>query len=354
MVNCIRNGLWIALILLCGGCWQKIEYTGEPIAVTKSLAPAAVEVASATEPSSASQPATQPTPQAISQPVSQPTPPVAVAETSPAAPSPSAVAANPQPASELQPPVATPIPTPPPAAVASPKPADDDRYAVTTPVADTATESRFAANDTRPAPPLEQQSPPRHADAVPVSATVDVAPPKLTPKVRHAIWTLGSRLSLAALAHDRQMAANSIPTWLDEARSACKVLGTTVPELPEPARSADNSQPSPQVMDYLLSQGQRIGRELAKQYGPEQAALFEVALKSNLLLLLYSPGSDATNSITTAISRAAPQAKLPQELWLPLLERVGQKASLDDVRKSVQQMHRDVSGYLANSEPSAR
>ena len=353
MVNCIRNGLWVVLILSCGGCWQKIEYTGD-IAATKSSAPAAssappaVEVATTTEPAAPSQPATQP----ASPPVSQPASPVA--ESSPVAPAPSAVVTTSPTAADFESPAATPIPTPPPAPAALRKPADDDRYAVTTPVADTTTASRYAANDTQPTPPLEQQSPPRHTDAVPVSATVDVAPPKLTPKVRYAIWTLGSRLSLAALAHDRQMAANSIPTWLDEARSACKVLGTTVPELPEPGQGADKSQPSPQVMDYLLSQGQRIGRELSKQYGAEQAALFEVALKSNLLLLLYNPGSDATNSIATSISRAAPQAKLPQELWLPVVERIGQKGSLDDVRKAVQQMHRDVSGYLANAEPSAR
>jgi hypothetical protein len=209
----------------------------------------------------------------------------------------------------------------------------------------------------------EQQSAKRHTDATPVSATVDVAPPivspnvspKVSPKVRRAVWVLGSRLSLAALAHDRRMAANSIPTWLDEAQSACKVLGTTVPELPEPAAVGDTSLASRQVIDYLLAQGQRIGRELAKQYGPEQAALFEVALKSNILLLLYSRGSDATNSIAAAITRAAPQAKLPDVLWSPLVDRMNKKASLDDVRTAVRQMHSDVDGYLANAaEPAAR
>ena len=151
------------------------------------------------------------------------------------------------------------------------------------------------------------------------------------------------------------MATNSVPTWLDEAHSACKVLGTTVPELPEPAAVGDTSLASRQVIDYLLAQGQRIGRELAKQYGPEQAALFEVALKSNILLLLYSPGSDATNSITAAITRAAPQAKLPDVLWSPLVDRMNKKASLEDVRTAVRQMHSDVDGYLANAaEPAAR
>jgi hypothetical protein len=255
---------------------------------------------------------------------------------------------------DFQPPPATPIPTPP--IAEKPKPADDDRYAIPANTEDTALSSRFTANDTRQPAPPERQSAERHTDATPVSATVDVAPqsaaPVALPKVRRAVWTLGSRLSLAALAHDRRMAANRIPTWLDEAQSACKLLGTTVPELPEPAAAGDTSLASRQVIDYLLSQGQRIGRELAKQYGPEQAALFEVALKSNLLMLLYSPGSDATTSISTAIVRAAPKAELPDILWYPLVERMNNKASLDDVRTAVRKMHSDVDGYLAKAAES--
>ena len=255
---------------------------------------------------------------------------------------------------EFQPPPATPIPTAPTAV--KPKPADDDRYAIPAKTED----DPLQAHDSRQmihGRPLRRNSNRPSATPMPrlFRPPLTLRHRQRSPKVRRAVWTLGSRLSLAALAHDRRMAANSIPTWLDEAHSACKVLGTTVPELPEPAAAGDTSLASRQVIDYLLAQGQRIGRELAKRYGPEQAALFEVALKSNILLLLYSPGSDATNSISAAISRAAPQAKLPDVLWSPLVDRMNKKASLEEVRTSVRQMHRDVDGYLANAaEPSAR
>jgi hypothetical protein len=322
--------LWIAPIFVLAGCWQKIEYTGKPIAAAKSSSSSTV----ATDNPTAAKPADVSTPT-----TPQSGPPVADVGSVP-------------PATEFQPPSATPIPTAPSAIMS--KPADDDRYAIPAKSDDPAANSRFAANDTRPPAPPEQQSPQRHTDATPVSATFDVAPPAVSPKVRRAIWILGSRLSLAALAHDRHMAANSIPTWLDEAHSACKVLDTTVPELPEPAPVGDTSLASRQVIDYLLAQGQRIGRELAKRYGPEQSALFEVALKSNILLLLYSPGSDATNSISAAISRAAPQARLPDVLWSPLVDRMNKKASLEDVRAAVRQMHSDVDGNLANAEQTAR
>ncbi len=339
MPNCIRNGLWIAPIFLLSGCWQKIEYTGEPIAVAKSSVQATAATDAASNPSHV--PETQPD-VTSTPPVTERTP-VVLARVD---------VADAQPAPELQPSPATPIQ--PASPVPARKPDDDDRYAIPAKAVETTAESRFAANDTPSPTAPEQQSPPRHAGAVPASATIDVAVLKRAPNVRHAAWTLGSRLSLAALAHDRRMAANSIPTWLDEARSACKVLGTTVPELPKAAPEGDTSLASPQVMDYLLAEGQRIGRDLAKQYGPEQAALFEVALKSNLLLLLYNPGSEATSSISASIVRAAPQAKLPQQLWAPLVERIRNKASLEDVRTAVRQMHGDVSGYLASAEPVAR
>jgi hypothetical protein len=151
------------------------------------------------------------------------------------------------------------------------------------------------------------------------------------------------------------MAANSIPTWLDEVHSACKVLETSVPELPEPAAANDQAPASRLVVDYLLNEGQRLGRDFSKRYGPDQAALFEVALKSNFLLLLYSPGSNTSTSLSEAISRAAPKAKLPAELWQPVIDRINAKASPEDVQIAVRQMHADVARYLANAaEPTGR
>ncbi len=154
---------------------------------------------------------------------------------------------------------------------------------------------------------------------------------------------------MSALAHDRGMAAKNVPVWFEQARSASKLLGTSVPELPDPAAAGDPAPASRHVIDYLVLQGQRIERELSQKHGVEIAALFEVAWKSNVLLLLYSPGSSATNSIAAAISRAAPQARLPAELWQPLVDRLGKQSSLSDVQAAVRQMHSDVDRYLANA-----
>lgn len=317
--------LWaisFVLLVACAGCWEKVEYTGsdastageqsEPPVVADAPANSAAANVAATE-SAKNKQATDVAP---------------ATETTSVAPSPSDAAAPDQ-----------------------PKPAGDryGRPAAGEPQATTPAPAAEPPKESRP----EQPESARHTDAAPVSATVEVAPPAESPNVRRQAWTLGSRLSLAALANDRGMAANSVPGWFEEARSAATLLGTTVDKLPEPAAADDRSPASRQVIDYLIAQGQRIGRDLSKQHGQESAALFEVALKSNILLLLYGPGSSATNSISSSISRAAPQGRLPAELWKPLVDMLGKQPSLGEVRAAVRQMHNDVDQYLAKAaEPS--
>jgi hypothetical protein len=352
MLHYIRYVSWVAPIFLLAGCWQKIEYKGKPVAAAKSPASAA-EATNAVPESKPVEPQPLVAPSvntSTTAPVAAVPPSSApVVDNSPTAP----------PATEFQPVAAAPISStaqiqPPPSSPPQKSDADDDRYAIPAKGLELSEHSQFIPPEMPPAPAPASPQPKRHTDATPVSATIDVEQKAVSPNFRHAAWILGSRLSLAALAHDRRMAANSIPTWLDEAQSACKVLDISVAELPEPAPENDPAPASRQVIRYLLDEGQRIGRDLAKRYGPHQLALFEVAVKSNILLLLYSPGSDATNSIAAAISRAAPQAQLPPKLWKPLLERIEKKSSLEEVRTAVRQMHKNVDQYLANAEPKGR
>jgi hypothetical protein len=116
--------------------------------------------------------------------------------------------------------------------------------------------------------------------------------------------------------------------------------------------AGENQATSRQVLEYFLRQGRQIGSDLAKLHGPDHAALFEVALKSNLLHVLYVPGSPSADAISTAIAQAAPRAELPADLWQPLLEMVAAKADPAEVRKAVWSFHAEVERYLAeNAEP---
>jgi hypothetical protein len=334
---------------VCAGCWEKIEYTGPRTTATAPRTPDEPPKPSETQVAEAS----PPDPSSI--------PPAPTAENT----APSAAAATPVVTAELP---ETPPSSPEPSAVAEapaqPK-SDDDRYgpaksdsgAALPPPAElppasssetTPPESSPAeAAATNPTPESPPNSVARHTDATPVSATADTPPGNVFDSHR-AAWHLGSRLSLAALASDRRLAANNVPIWFEDAKAAAKLLGTSITDLPEPAAADDKSLISSQAFDYLVTKAKPIGRDIAKQHGPEDAALFEIAIKSNLLLLMYTPEAPAGNSIAAAILQAAPKAKLPDELWKPLVEALNKQAPQSDVRTAVRTMHVNVDRYLAD------
>jgi hypothetical protein len=164
---------------------------------------------------------------------------------------------------------------------------------------------------------------------------------------RRAAWLLGSKLSLAALANDYSASNDEVQKLYGQSQTLAEMLGITVPELPaRPAADAPTSTTKPAFNFLLGAAGQEIGRELARRQSADQAALFELAVKSNLLLVLYQPGSSTTGAIAAAIERAGPRANLPATLWQPLLETLTAQASLADVRTAVYKLHADADKYL--------
>jgi hypothetical protein len=221
----------------------------------------------------------------------------------------------------------------------------------TTNAANSVVGDRYSAGGafTTAEPPIESAVEPEvspEADAQTVSATMEGASPTSVVSTRLAAWLLGSRLGLAALAHDRNVAPTETVTWLNEARSMASRLNTEVNDLPPRPATAGSGPASREVLSYLLSEGKRIGGELATNHGPEHASIFEVALKSNLLLVLNEPGSAAVGHISAAIERAAPQAKLPEELWRPLLDSLTNQSPPAAVRTAVREMHANVDRHL--------
>jgi hypothetical protein len=182
-------------------------------------------------------------------------------------------------------------------------------------------------------------------EAEPTPASSQPEPPA-APNTRLAAWQLGSRLTLAALAHDRGLVPEDAAKWFAEARAAAELLGTSVAELPEPAAATEGDGGSRRVHDYLFQQGQRIWRELTDRHGADHAALFEVAVRSNVLLVLYQPASPSVDALANSIREAAPKAELPAELWQPLLDTLADQSPPAAVRDAVRRMHADVEQFL--------
>jgi hypothetical protein len=196
--------------------------------------------------------------------------------------------------------------------------------------------------------PIEtKQLPTTDAETQTVPAAVeDVLPPESV-NTRRTAWILGSNFSLAALAHGRGIAADKVPVWFQDARDAAETLGTSLAELPERPAASDSETTSHQMLSFLFDQGKQIRDDLTTRHGIDHAALFDVAVKSNLLLVHYAPGSSAASQISTSIAEASPHAKLPEDLWRPLLDMIAGGEPPAAVRTAVRKMHADVENHLS-------
>jgi hypothetical protein len=297
----VRQAVLLVVVALCAtaGCWEEIEYTGpdpSKVARRQSPPPADAEPAGSAADNSGPQPSPPPV---------EPRPPAAAEAEDLTASSPAEDFDEPEKAEED---------------LTSEDILIDDLEPEEMPVADIETTTTL--------------SPPEPEPPVPALST------------RRAAWQLGSKLTLAALAHDRGLVPNEVAKWLAEARSAAEMLGTSIAELPEPAAATEGDGGSRRVHDYLFQQGQRIWRELADRHGGNHASLFEVAVKSNVLLVLYEPGSSWGDMLAGSIREAAPAADLPAELWQPLLDTLAKQAPAAEVRTAVRRMHANIEQYL--------
>jgi hypothetical protein len=88
----------------------------------------------------------------------------------------------------------------------------------------------------------------------------------------------------------------------------------------------------------------------AERFTPAEAALAELAIRSHLLLLVYSPQADIAAEHTAAIRAAAEKSGLPASLWQPLVTLLEDRAPFVAVRPEVFQLHRQVAKYLSTAK----
>jgi hypothetical protein len=204
------------------------------------------------------------------------------------------------------------------------------------------------------------EEPPRYADTTPIPADeppqgleedflVDPEPSSPSPppppdpasNTRRVAWLLGSKLSLAALANERGGDPAEVQKWFAQSQMLAKLLGTTVEPLPAPSATASGNG-----VDYVFAQGQRIGRDVATTYADDHAALFELAVKSYVLLALYQPHAPVAEALADAVDKAGQRAGLPAQLFVPFTRAVtaGEPASV--VRDAVLQLNQAIDDRL--------
>jgi hypothetical protein len=166
-------------------------------------------------------------------------------------------------------------------------------------------------------------------------------------KTRRMAWLLGSKLSLAAFQNDRGAPAHEVTKWFDQSRSLAQQLGVSVGDFPARSDASGTGGTPSQALDYLFDEGRKIGRTLALRHGDVAAALFELAVKSNVLLALYQPGAPIAGALAEAIRQSSERARLPAELTQPLLDQLASGATAAEVQDAVFSLHVEIDRYLS-------
>jgi hypothetical protein len=157
-----------------------------------------------------------------------------------------------------------------------------------------------------------------------------------------ASWLLGSKLSLGLLLKSRggDELGNKM---LTQAESFAGILGLQI--TPFAPTGKTDTEILAETTHYLIKgDGAQLAAALSSKFDESHSILFEVAVKSNLAVLLYVPGDDF--GLADIIQDRCTRISLPEELWSGVVSAMQQKQDQDTVKSLIFKMHEDVARYL--------
>lgn len=158
-----------------------------------------------------------------------------------------------------------------------------------------------------------------------------------------AAWRIGDHLSLAGLLYAQGGEQQNVDELISSVKPLTDAMDIQIKPFPPRVGSAVETYAD--VIQYLIKgDGAEIGRQIEKGFGKEAGALFEIAVKTNLMILLYEPGND--QGMADVIRTRCTEIGLPGNLWLDLVNAVNSKASKEEVKDAVFRMHDNVAAYL--------
>jgi hypothetical protein len=158
-----------------------------------------------------------------------------------------------------------------------------------------------------------------------------------------AAWRIADHLSLAGLLYAQGGEQHNVDELISSVRPLTEAMQIVIK--PFPPRGPSPVETYAEVIQYLIKgDGAEIGRAIGGGFGKEAGTLFEIAVKSNLMILLYEPGND--QGMAEVIKARCTEIGLPNNLWLDLVNAINSKASKEEVKDAVFRMHDNVAAYL--------
>ena len=149
---------------------------------------------------------------------------------------------------------------------------------------------------------------------------------------------------MALVAKDVQ-AERTRPIF-NEANSVARALGIEVPPLPDLA--ANGSKVSTVVAFLTDDQEAAIASQLERQFDQAHAELFELAVQSHVLLLIYSPRYKSIQVHLDLVEQSAHASGLPESIWGPLVALLRDRAPYQQVKKEIFRLHDRADTYLSS------
>ncbi len=159
-----------------------------------------------------------------------------------------------------------------------------------------------------------------------------------------AAWEMSSRWSMATALQAKGQDIDIYGARLERARDDARLLGIELPELPLHEEDADRLEGN---LTFLLEEaGPQLAIRLGELHGADHAALVELATKTHVLLLNYSPNSPQLEPVIGAIRQAAESSGLPKEIWSELIDLLNARADFKQVKAAIFQLHQQASAFL--------
>ena len=157
-----------------------------------------------------------------------------------------------------------------------------------------------------------------------------------------------SWLVIAVVSRDVLILLAVMISWLMDQPVRIKPLADAmeIAIAPFPPRATTSVDAYGEAILYLVQGGgAEVGRALAGKFGKDTGALYDAAIKSNLLLLLYEPGDD--HGLGDVIKARMSEAGVPEQFWIGVIDAIDKKASQSALKDAVLKMHEAVASYLA-------
>lgn len=146
------------------------------------------------------------------------------------------------------------------------------------------------------------------------------------------MYLLGQKLSQAAMVNGR--AAPDVVARTFKAASTVADITLNTKLQPLPAVTGDRAKDGAAGMAYLLNeQGKELGEKISVEIGETGVAAYELAVKINMLPMLYidDPADKMADTMADVYGRLAAKLKLPDSALGPIIAKLKARAPMSEV-----------------------